>query len=566
MFSLIIDLLVFIFVFSGLALAGMRWVSRADAVERLSLSIGLSLIAVYLTVFGLYVAGFSLRWFALLPVFAWGVLLRQPGAVNRSWRDPALRRVCGGWLCLAGWGLGWQAMVVNYSGASWCNDWVEHYDRVHFFLARWPVEFRFLEMYALPARPPLANLCNAGLMSVAGGGFAHFQLFATLFGSLVFFPLTVLLRLQGGSPRAEIHLLLLLMLSPLFVQNATFPWTKLPAAFFVLLAITQLGPDGQGGAGSRLRFGCLMLAGAMLAHYSAGPWILGLGAAWAWSQRHAWRDPGQIRRVSGAILAAGLLLATWVIWSLLVYGPQATWAANNDSALVPAYTWREQTAHLAQNLWATLSPLAPPQESAGPAWYRDHWFVLYQLKLPFAFGSAGIALLLWRLAHLRRTPAAEFWVVAVPVVFAAGIITHLRPDDLGLMHISLQPLVLIGLVWLVLGSATLPPWLRRVWQAGLALDFSLGIALHFALQSFWPFRLLQPDLSIAQYLEAYTPAARANWASKTNLHLTFLADLLPPLLAPGLLLLTALAALRLLRRNPEAAGTAAPAPRDSAII
>ncbi len=566
MSSLIIDLLLFILVVFGLALAGMRWVSRADAVERLALAIGLSLLAIYLTVFGLYVAEISLRWFALLPVFAWGALLLQPGAVNRSWRDPVLRRVFGGWLCLAAWCLGWQAMVVNYSGASWCNDWVEHYDRVHFFLARWPVDFRFLEMYALPARPPLANLCNAGLMSVAGGDFVHFQIFTTLFASLVYFPLTVLLRQQSGSPRAEIRLLLLLMLSPLLVQNATFPWTKLPAAFFVLLAITQLVPGGPSEAGSRLRIGSIMLAGAMLAHYSAGPWIVGLGAAWAWSQRHAWRDPSQIHRVLGAIPAAGLLLATWVIWSLLVYGPQATWAANNDSALVPVQPWREQAAHMAQNLWATLSPLAPPQESAGLAGYRDHWFVLYQLKLPFAFGSAGIALLLWRLAHLRRSPAAGFWLIAVPVVFATGIITHLRPDDLGLMHISLQPLVLIGLVWLVLGSATLPRWLRRVWQAGLALDFSLGIALHFALQSFWPFRLLQPDLRIAQYLEAYTPAARANWASKTNLHLTFLADQMPPLLAPGLLLLTTLAALRLLRRNPEAAGTSTPAPGQPAII
>lgn len=566
MFSLIIDLLLFILVFFSLALAGMRWVNRADVVERLALSIGLSLIAVYLTVFGLYVAGAPLGWFAVLPGLAWCALLLQPGAENRPWRDPALRRVLGGWLCLAGWCLGWQTMVVNYSGASWCNDWVEHYDRVHFFLARWPVDFRFLEMYALPARPPLANLCNAGLMSLAGGGFAHFQIFSTLTGSLVFFPLTVLLRIHGGGARAEVQLLLLLMLSPLLVQNATFPWTKLPAAFFVLLAITQLSPTGRDETGSRLRIGLFMLAGAMLAHYSAGPWIIGLVAARAWVQRHTWHESVQVRRVLGAMLGAGMLLATWVIWSLLVYGPQATWSANNSAALVPAYTWWEQIANVAQNLWATISPLVPPQESAGPAWYRDHWFVLYQLKLPFAFGSAGIALLLWRLAHLRRTTATEFWVIAVPVIFAAGIITHLRPDDLGLMHISLQPLVLGGLVWLLLGSATLPRWLRRLWQAGLALDFSLGIVLHFALQSFWPFRILRPDLGVAQYLETFTPAARANWASKTNLHLTFLADLLPPLLAPGLIVLTGLTALWMLRRNPVTAETATPVRGEPSII
>lgn len=566
MLLLIVDLLLFIFVFLGLTLAGMRWVSRVDVVERAALSLGLGMIAVYLTVFGLYVAGLSLRWFALLPVLAWAGLLLKPGPVNRPWHEPELRRVFGRWLCLAGWCLGWQTLVVNYSGASWANDWVEHFDRVHFFLSRWPVDFLFLDMYALPARPPLANLCNAGLMSVAGGGFAHFQVFSTLSGSLVLFPLTVLLRRHGGSQRAGIHLLLLLMLSPLFVQNATFPWTKLSAAFYVLLAITQLTPAGSGDAGSRLRIGSIMLAGAMLAHYSAGPWIVGLGAAWAWGQRLTWREPGRPRQVLGAMLAGGLLLASWIAWSLMTFGPQATWEANNSPALVPDYTWSQSLANVAQNLWATVSPLAPPQESSGVARFRDHWFAFYQLKLPYAFGSAGAALLLWRLAHLRRTPEAEFWLIAVPVVLLAGIATHIRPDHLGLTHISLQPLVLIGLVWLLLGAATLPRWLRRLWQVGLAVDFLLGIGLHFALQSFWPLQLLRPDLAIGQLLETYTPAARANWASKSNLHLTFLADLMPPLLGPGLVLLTGLVALGLLRRNPPAAERTSAAARVSAKI
>lgn len=566
MLLLIVDLLLFGSVVLGLALAGMRWVSRADVVERLSLSLGLGLIAACLVVFGLYVAGLSLQWFALLPVFAWIALLLQPGSAHRPWHEPELLRVFGGWLCLAGWCLGWQALVFSYSGASWCNDWVEHYDRVHFFLARWPADFRFLEMYALPARPPLANLGNAGLMSVAGGGFAHFQIFSTLFASLVFFPLTVLLRLHGGSRRAEIHLLLLLMLSPLFVQNATFPWTKLPAVFFVVLAITQLTPAGRGDAESRLRIGSFMLAGAMLAHYSAGPWVVGLGAAWVWAQRRTPDGPGRLRQVLGAMLAAGLLLASWIAWSLANYGPQVTWDANNSATLVPAYTWTQSLANAARNLWATVSPLAPLQESSGPAWLRDHWFVLYQLKLPFAFGSAGTALLLWRLARLRRSQETAFWQIAVPVILLTGIAAHIRPDHLGLAHIFLQPLVLIGLVWLVLGYATLPHWLRRLWQAGLAVDFFLGIALHFALQSFWPHRLLRPGLEMGQYLEAFTPAARANWASKSNLHLAFLADVTPPLLGPALILLTGLVALRLLRRNPAPTGPTAPAARGSVKI
>ncbi len=63
----------------------MRWGSRVDLVERASLSLGPGMIAVYLTVFGLYVAGLSLRWFALLPVPAWaGLLRRNPPAAERT--------------------------------------------------------------------------------------------------------------------------------------------------------------------------------------------------------------------------------------------------------------------------------------------------------------------------------------------------------------------------------------------------------------------------------------------------------------------------------------------------
>jgi 4-amino-4-deoxy-L-arabinose transferase-like glycosyltransferase len=44
-----------------------------------------------------------------------------------------------------------------------------------------------------------------------------------------------------------------LMLNPLFLQNATYPWTKLQAAFFILsgLYFFLRVRDGDGGSGPR---------------------------------------------------------------------------------------------------------------------------------------------------------------------------------------------------------------------------------------------------------------------------------------------------------------------------
>lgn len=548
------DLLWFVAVLLGPTLAAQRWIPRADPLERFALALGLALIALYLAVFGLYLAGESLHWSILLPILAWLLVLRQP---DRGWRDPHVRGAAGRWLCLAAWVLGWQAIVTSYSGALWCNDWVEHYDRVHFFLARWPADFLFLNLYPLPARPPLANLDNAALMAWTGGGFAHFQIFNSLFSSLVYFPLAVLLRLHGAGRRKEILLLGLLMLNPLFVQNATFPWTKLTTACFVLLAVTQLIPRGDGQAGSRLLFGGLMLAGGMLAHYSAGPWIVALGAAWIWAERRAWREVHRWRQALGAAGVAALLLATWVGWSVTRYGAATTLAASNTGVPPPA-SWLEPVVTGALNLGATLSPISQPPESHGLVWIREYWFGLYQLKLPFAFGVAGVVLLGWRLARLRRSAATDFWLIAVPVVVILGTITHLRPDNAGLVHISLSPLVLLGLAWLVLESDTLPAWLRRLWLAGLAVDFLCGIALHFALQAFWPQQILHPGDGIGSYLADYPYAARTNWESKLNLRLDFLADVMTPWLGPGLVLTAGLIVLGMLRLNPSAATVAPP--------
>ncbi len=529
------DLLLFAAALTGLALPAWRWLGWARGIERLSLALAAALLTGYLAVFSLYIAELPLRWFWVLPAAGLLSALARPAAWGDLPRDPAVRALLGRWSVLVLWCLGWHGFVFTYSGGGWTGDWVEHYDRANFFLQHWPVGHLFLDFYPLPARPPLANLWAAGLLALSGGGFAHYQIFSTLLSSLVLFPLTVLLGQWRAGGRAANLLLILLMLSPLFVQNATFPWTKLPAAFFVLLAITQLSPAA--GAPTRARFvaGSLLLAGGMLTHYSAGPWLCGLGIAYGWTHRHRWRDRDFLRPLLFGALLAGLLLATWLSWSSVVYGLATTFMGNTTLTLSHVNSFSEWVMNALTNLWCTFSPLAANtevpilQQSSRLGQWRDHWFLFFQLKLPFAFGSMGAAVMLWQLFRSRRSPEGAYWWIALPVIVVLGTATVTMPVKLGLTQIALQPLVLLGLAWLAARADRLPRWLTRVWIGGLVLDFCLGILLHFAVQSLWIERWFHPNSSIPQILMGYNWPARANYMSKAELHLTFLADIASPL-------------------------------------
>ena len=542
------DLFVFVIAIAGLALPAWHWLGWARGVERLALALAAALLIGYLVIFGLYLAGLSLRWFWVLPAAGLVHALFRPAGIA-GWRgDPVARRLLGRWLLLALWCLGWQGLVVSYSGGGWAGDWVEHYERAHFFLQHWPADSLFLGLYPVPNRPPQVNLWTAGLLSQTDGGFAHHQVFTTLLGSLVIFPLTVMLRRWRTDRHAETLLLILLMLSPLFVQNATFPWTKLASAFFVLMAITQLIPGTGEPIRERLIAGAVLLAGGMLAHYSAGPWICAFVVAGAWSRRHQWRERYFQQSLLLAILLSGLLFASWLGWALAVYGPATTFTANTAVGLAPGGALAERVARAAGNLWYTVTPIvAHPdgtllQQTSRLGQWRDHAFMLLQLKLPFAFGSVGGAVILWLLLRLKWSEQTRYWLITVPLVVGLGTAAHSQADRYGLAHISLQPLVLLGLVWLAAEADRLPRWLGRIWAAGLAIDFSLGILLHFAVQSLWLDRWLRPGLGAAQYLADYTMTARNNWADKSTLHLTFLADIVSPATCWTLLLVAGLTA------------------------
>jgi hypothetical protein len=261
-----------------------------------------------------------------------------------------------------------------------------------------------------------------------------------------------------------------------------------------------------------------------------------------------------------------LLFCTWLAWSLQVYGPTTTFTHNSTVAFGAKGGWTERIHLIAVNLWHTLIPSFTSgrdhpmlQQASLLGQWCDSWFNLYQLNLPFAFGLLGGVILVWQLR--RPTPArpALFWWIALPVSLVLGTAAQGGLDTLGLTHITLQPLVLLGLARLAAQTDRLPRWLSCCWAAGLALDFAFGIVLHFCVQSLWLDRWLQPGSSALQIIQNYSDPALRNYLGKERLHLAYLADTVPAALPVLLLILSGLLAAWIATR-PSAAAAGAGGP------
>jgi hypothetical protein len=162
-----------------------------------------------------YLAAWTVYWCSF-PAGVFWVLLIAAGVAC------VLRRMLALWLILTAWRLGLLTLIRSYSGGEWVGDWIEPYDRTRLFLEHRPLDTLFLQQYPRPARPPLANLFSGAFMALTGMGFAQFQIFSTLLASLAFFPAALLARRFARDADPAATVLVLLMLSPLFLQNATF--------------------------------------------------------------------------------------------------------------------------------------------------------------------------------------------------------------------------------------------------------------------------------------------------------------------------------------------------------
>jgi len=571
--------------FLGMVLGLSRpWAGRLGftPAETLVAGAALSLIVLWFAGWAFYLARAPAGALWILPAAAAAALVWDRRAVTALARDPEAGSLMAGQALVTAWGLCLLPFIRSFSGGAWIGDWFEHWERTLALLHHWPHQHQFLDIYSMPARPPLANVVSMILLGLTQEDFAHQQIITTAFSSLAYLPAALLARRFAGSEisshgpadtpdRASRILTVLFLLNPLFVQNATFPWTKLAAAFFVLAGLyfflRSLDAGGFRTPAPAVCGACL--AAGILAHYSAGPYVVTLGAAWlilGWSRRG---NPAYWRATVIAGATGACVLASWFAWSLAVYGSSATFLSN--TSVTSLGSW--QGSHLERivlNVRDTLVPhvLRPVdrwliRQTSPWGYLRDVCFQCYQLNLPLAIGSLAwivVAREAIRAAASAPTRQWIFWTGCLTCFVVGGIAVYGDRDVWGLAHLCLQPVVLLALAFLAARWQHLGPIWRGVIAVGATVDLCLGIALHFAIQDLALDERLKPAPRLDEFPKTYTAVMRWNLSDKLHYHLVFFSDVLTVPRALVLALLAALLILALLRcRKPSGPAALQPA-------
>jgi len=468
---------------------------RAEPLEQLLAAAVFACLGAYLLAFGLYLLRLPPAWFGLWAAAGAAAALLE----GRHWRpfarDAEVRACLGPWAVVTIWEVGTLALIHNYSGGAWAGDWIEHFHRAMFFLYHWPLDYRFLEYYALPARPPLANLVVGGMMAVTGVDYAHFQLGNTLFNTLAFLPAVAWVHRTSKTAAAPWLLALLWMLNPMMLQNATYGWTKQSTAFFVLTGIWFFARGRETGVAWREGLAFLALGAGTVCHYSTGPYLVATALFYLVLERRALRHGAGWWRLTTVAAGGGAVLASWLAWALWRYGLHGTLLSNTTATdFGGAQAWLRG---FLGNIWFTLVPQSPWRldnpiifGSADPvAIARDYYFMLYQPNLLWAVGSGAWLALLWLVIRAWREGrpsimsgiGARAWTSWGLLVFALSMATT-PLEEWGVAHGCLQPLIMLGLAFFAARMPALPALLRRVLVLTTATDFLLGSVLHLAVE------------------------------------------------------------------------------------
>lgn len=524
----------------------LRW----SPLEKLCGSVGLSLVLLYGICFGIYcLSPPGDRGDLVWKIACWAVsalcLILGVVVIREVYKLASchqVRRVVAGFAFLLAWTLAILSMIRHYSGGGWTGDWLEHFQRTLFFLHRFPKATPIFPDFQLPARPPLMNLLAAFFLGQTADRFELFQVAFLFLNLLVFLPCCLIApSLAKGARRPILPLVALFALNPMVMQNATYTWTKLLTAFYVVLGIWFYLAGWRKSANSRLAAAFLALAAGALVHYSAGPYLVFVAAHYLlvlFRQRQdKWRELATVTAVSGG------LLATWFAWSIASYGPRATFASNTTLSIAQALHSKEEFARIiAGNVFSTVVPHPlhrgvrmdgfAQHNAAGQL--RDYVFLIYQTNVILAMGAMGGPVALYWLYRIfwrdRRAPGARrrrFWLTLVPCSVVLGIAVQPWNDLFGVAHVTLQPLVVLGLSLLAGSFASLPRLARRAILAGCVVDFALGVFLSAKVQNLenGPDQTIFAGVTVekghlivgAPQERSLSPTAWGNWFQKHRL-------------------------------------------------
>jgi hypothetical protein len=468
--------------------------TRWSGLEKLCGSVALSLTLLWLASWTVYVAapGAETVVYPLITIacVALGISARKDAAA--LFRGVRVRRALAGYGFLLLWTLVLLGIIRNYSGAGWRGDWLEHFQRSLFFLRHFPLQIEIYGNYQLPARPPAMNVFAAFVMAQAGDRFEVFQVVFAFLNLLVFLPCALALPLLARPRRpGVVPLVGLFAMSPVLMQNATYTWTKALPAFFVIFALLLYLKAWRKRDNLRMVSAFLVLAMGTLTHYSTGPYVAFLALHYLvfvfWKRPVKWKELALIGGLSTA------LLLSWFGWSLAVYGAKTTFESNTSVT-----TSRQFEGHnlekIADNLRDSTIPALLRDPNMVNAFkqpnfmgqLRDQAFVIYQLNLIFCMGALGgfVAFALAAITLTRRlgVPGERlFWIALIVWSVLVGIAVVGERDPLGVAHLTLVPMALLGLT-LIASRFAASKVLAVVVLFGCLIDFTFGVYLHARVQ------------------------------------------------------------------------------------
>jgi len=497
----------------------LRW----NPLEKLCGSVGLSLILLYLAAWGIYCMGPRGNGMPVhpLPFAVISLICAAVGAVcwkdiERLVRAAPVKHALAGFGFLLLWTFVLSAIIRNFSGALWFGDWLEHFQRSLFFLQHFPAATRIFPGYDLPARPPMMNVLTAFFLGQTTDRFEIFQAVFVYLNVLLFLPCYLMMPALGKGARRRTWLLVLLFASsPLVMQNTTYTWTKAAAAFYIVLSIWFYLAGWRKNDGVRTVAAFVLLAGGLLVHYSAGPYVLIVTLHYlirVWPRR-----PNRWRELAAIAVICGALVGTWLVWSLAVYGTHTTLASN--STVTSSQQYQGSTLEkISSNLLDTIVPVIVREPELLDRHFEGQRYAgklrdcFYQVNAIFAMGVVGGPLILWlairswrrrkqklpapvervrkKRAQARApaalaatTPEQRFWQILIAAGLLLGVAVVGERDILGVGHLTLLSLQVLGLAML----AAAVPWRRgilfAVVLAGCAFDFTCGVLLQAHVES-----------------------------------------------------------------------------------
>ncbi len=517
---------------------------RLNPLETFCTSIAFSFLIIYLGSFAVYclhLPPFSLYFMTGLFLFATLGRLKE---LRKMMFHPEVKKPVLFFLSLFIWCLGLLAMVRHYSGALWTGDWIEHYHRSLFFLNHLPLNTHFIGLWILPARPPLMNVVAGFYLGQIGQHFYLFQVTFLLLNLMTFFPACLMAHLMFRKNQYWIAMLtILFMLNPMFVQNVIFTWTKIFTAFYVILGVYFYVRSLQNQSSTHLVLGFINASIGFLVHFSAGPYLLFLiihyvGFAF-WKRRDRWKE------VFISVSLSLIILFSWFGWSMDTFGIKKTFLSNSTAIDTKKLSASRNVVKIGQNIVNTLIPhpfrtvdLSPIKQESYLGFLRDYFFLIYQTNLIIAMGISGgviIIYLIWIAIKSRRIEphVKSFWGLFIAFCTITGIAAHGGFDQYGLAHISLQPLVILGIIFLSVKIWNCTKKIKFLFLTGLLIDFLFGILLHFSLLN-RVFHIEKTDTGqiFLTMPNALSFHAALNWYTKERNNLVFWGDFFSSAVTP----------------------------------